>query len=139
MLRRAEVLAAIAALRRTIAVAGTHGKTTTSSMLAADPGGGRDCDPSFIIGGDVNEIGTGAVWAEGEWFVVEADESDGTFLELQTEVAVVTNVEADHLDHYGGFDALARRLRPLRGRRPACWRSCASTTSRAGPSPSATR
>ncbi|MET0883931.1 MAG: UDP-N-acetylmuramate--L-alanine ligase [Acidimicrobiales bacterium] len=105
VLRRSEVLAAITALRRTISVAGTHGKTTTSSMLAvilAEAG----MDPSFIIGGDVNQIGSGAVWSEGEWFVVEADESDGTFVELNTEVAVVTNVEADHHAHYGGFDAL---------------------------------
>ena len=105
VLRRAEALAAIAAVRRTIAVAGTHGKTTTSSMLAlvlVEAG----LRPSFIIGGEVNEIGTGAVWDDGEWFVVEADESDGTFLELGAEAAVVTNVEPDHLDHYGGFDGL---------------------------------
>jgi UDP-N-acetylmuramate--alanine ligase len=105
VLRRHEVLAAIAATRRTVAVAGTHGKTTTSSMLALVlvAAGLR---PSFIIGGEVNEIGTGAVWDEGEWFVVEADESDGTFLELGPEVAVVTSVEPDHLEHYGGFDGL---------------------------------
>jgi len=105
VLRRSEVLAAITGLRRTISVAGTHGKTTTSSMLAvvlAEAG----LDPSFIIGGDVHQIGSGAVWSDGEWFVVEADESDGTFVELRTEVAVVTNVEADHHAHYGGFDAL---------------------------------
>lgn len=105
VLRRSEVLAAITALRRTISIAGTHGKTTTSSMLAvvlAEAG----LDPSFIIGGDVNQIGSGAVWSDGEWFVVEADESDGTFVELRTEVAVVTNVEADHHAHYGGFEPL---------------------------------
>jgi UDP-N-acetylmuramate--alanine ligase len=105
VLRRAEVLAAISATRRTIAVAGTHGKTTTSSMLAlvlVEAG----LRPSFIVGGEVNEIGTGAVWNDGEWFVVEADESDGTFLELPTEVAIVTSVEPDHLEHYGGRDAL---------------------------------
>ncbi len=105
VLRRAEVLTAITALRRTIAVAGTHGKTTTSSMLAViltEAG----LDPSFIIGGDVNQIGSGAVWADGPLFVVEADESDGTFVELRTEVAVVTNVEADHHAHYGGFEPL---------------------------------
>jgi UDP-N-acetylmuramate--alanine ligase len=105
VLRRAEVLAAITDLRRTISIAGTHGKTTTSSMLAvilAEAG----LDPSFIIGGDVNQIGSGAVWSEGDWFVVEADESDGTFVELTTEVAVVTNVEADHHAHYGEFGAL---------------------------------
>jgi UDP-N-acetylmuramate--alanine ligase len=67
---------------------------------------GADLDPSFIIGGDVNEIGTGAAWNGGEWFVVEADESDGTFLELGAEGVVVTNVEPDHLGHYGSFDAL---------------------------------
>ena len=67
------------------------------------------CDPSFIIGGELNEIGTGAVWDDGDWLVVEADESDGTFLELGAEVAVVTNVEPDHLEHYGGFEPLSRR------------------------------
>jgi UDP-N-acetylmuramate--alanine ligase len=105
VLRRSEVLAAITDLRRTISVAGTHGKTTTSSMLAvvlAEAG----LDPSFIIGGDVHQIGSGAVWSDGDWFVVEADESDGTFVELTTEVAVVTNVEPDHHAHYGDFAAL---------------------------------
>jgi UDP-N-acetylmuramate--alanine ligase len=106
VLRRAEVLAAICATRRTIAVAGTHGKTTTSSMLAlilVEAG----LRPSFIIGGEVNEIGGGAAWDDGEWFVVEADESDGTFLELRPAASIVTNVEPDHLSHYGAFDALA--------------------------------
>ena len=105
VLSRAESLAAIASLRRCVAVAGTHGKTTTASMLAlllVEAG----IRPSFLIGGDVNEIGTNAVWDEGEWLVVEADESDGTFLSLVPDVAVVTNVEADHLDHYGTFDAV---------------------------------
>ncbi|CAN5852557.1 UDP-N-acetylmuramate--L-alanine ligase [soil metagenome] len=102
VLRRARILAAITATRRTVAVAGTHGKTTTSSMLAVvlREAGLR---PSFIIGADVNEIGTGAVWDDGDLFVVEADESDGTFLELDAHAAVVTNVEPDHLEHYGGF------------------------------------
>ncbi len=113
VLARSETLAAIASLRRCIAVAGTHGKTTTASMLALVlvEAGMR---PSFLIGGDVNEIGTNAVWDRGEWLVVEADESDGTFLFLGPEVAVVTNVEPDHLDHYGSFDALGDRLRPVR-------------------------
>jgi UDP-N-acetylmuramate--alanine ligase len=105
VLARAETLAAIAALRRCIAVGGTHGKTTTASMLAlllVEAG----LHPSFIIGGDVNEIGTNAVWDDGEWLVVEADESDGSFLSLAPAVAVVTNVEADHLDHYGTFGAV---------------------------------
>jgi UDP-N-acetylmuramate--alanine ligase len=110
VLRRAEALASVAAVRRTVAVAGTHGKTTTSSMLALVlvEAGVR---PSFIIGGEVNEIGTGAVWDDGEWFVVEADESDGTFLELGAEAVVVTNVEPDHLDHYGSYDALVDAFR----------------------------
>jgi UDP-N-acetylmuramate--alanine ligase len=105
VLRRAETLASIAATRRSIAVAGTHGKTTTSSMLALVliEGGLR---PSFIIGGDVNEIGTGAVWDDGELLVIEADESDGTFLELPRHGSVVTSIEPDHLEFYGGFEPL---------------------------------
>ena len=105
VLRRAEMLGAIAATRHTVAVAGTHGKTTTASMLALvlTQAGMR---PSFIIGGDVNEIGSGAIWSDGEWFVVEADESDGTFVELPREAALLTNVEADHLEYHGSFDVL---------------------------------
>ena len=105
VLSRAQMLAAVAAQRRVVAVAGTHGKTTTASMLAliAVEAGLR---PSFLIGGDLNEMGTNAVWDTGPWLVVEADESDGTFLALDPEVAVVTNVEPDHLDHYGGFPEL---------------------------------
>ncbi len=105
VLPRADVLAAIASLRKCIAIAGTHGKTTTASMLAlvlVEAG----IHPSFLIGGDVNEIGTNAVWDAGEWIVVEADESDGTFLSLSPDIAVVTSVEADHLDHYGSFASL---------------------------------
>ncbi len=105
VLTRAAMLASIAAQRKVIAVSGTHGKTTTTSMLAlilVEAG----LRPSFMIGGDVNEIGTNALWDSGEWLVIEADESDGTFLEIATELAVVTNVEADHLDYYGGFDEL---------------------------------
>jgi UDP-N-acetylmuramate--alanine ligase len=104
---RAETLAAICACRRVVAVSGTHGKTTTTtlvSLVLVEAG----WHPSFLIGGDVNEIGTNAVWDKGDWLVVEADESDGTFLSLDPEVAVVTNAEPDHLDHYGGFDELVR-------------------------------
>jgi len=97
--RRTEILPAIAATRRTIAVAGTHGKTTTSSMLALVLVE-ANTHPSFIIGGDVNEIGSGAAWGDGEWFVIEADESDRTFLSLGAEIAMVTNVEPDHLSTY---------------------------------------
>lgn len=102
---RADTLAAIAAQRRCVAVSGTHGKTTTTSMLAlilVEAG----MHPSFVIGGDVHGIGTNAAWDTGPWLVVEADESDGTFLALDPEVAVVTNVEPDHLDHYGTFAQL---------------------------------
>ncbi|MFT7607448.1 MAG: UDP-N-acetylmuramate--alanine ligase [Candidatus Aldehydirespiratoraceae bacterium] len=104
VLHRADILPAIAAERRTIAVAGTHGKTTTSSMLSLVLVE-ADLRPSFIIGGDVNEIGSGAVWDEGEWFVIEADESDRTFLSLGAEIALVTNVEPDHLESYNNDPA----------------------------------
>jgi UDP-N-acetylmuramate--alanine ligase len=101
VLRRAEGLAAICAVRGTIAVSGTHGKTTTTAMLASALGTG-----SFIVGGDVTGVGRGWGWGEDEWFVVEADESDGTFVELGAHGVVVTNVEPDHLDHWGSFDKL---------------------------------
>lgn len=114
---RAETLAAIAAQRRSVAVSGTHGKTTTSSMLALVLVG-AGLSPSFIIGGDVNQIGTNAVWDDGEWLVVEADESDGTFLVLEPEVALVTSVEPDHLDHYGSLEALEAAFRTFLERAP---------------------
>jgi UDP-N-acetylmuramate--alanine ligase len=105
VLRRADALRALVSTRRTVAVAGSHGKTTSSSMLALilRAAGWR---PSFIIGGDLNEVGTNAAYDDGEWLVVEADESDGTFLELAPEAGIVTNIEPDHLDHYGGFAGL---------------------------------
>jgi UDP-N-acetylmuramate--alanine ligase len=109
VLRRAEVLAAICACRPTIAVAGTHGKTTTTSMLAVALQGAGE-DPAFVIGGEVTQLGTGAHWGDGRLFVVEADESDGTFVELPRAAAIVTNVEADHLEHHGGFEALVQRF-----------------------------
>ncbi len=103
--RRAEALAGICAARRTVAVAGTHGKTTTASMLAVilDAAGWR---PSYLIGGTITGLGAGAAWQDGPWLVVEADESDGTFLELPAEAVVVTSVEPDHLEHYGGEAAM---------------------------------
>lgn len=108
VLSRADVLTALTHVRPTVAVAGTHGKTTTASMLAVvlvHAG----LEPSFIIGGDVNEIGSGAVWSDSDTaFVVEADESDGTFLRLHSAAAIVTSVEPDHLGHYGGEEALRR-------------------------------
>jgi UDP-N-acetylmuramate--alanine ligase len=102
---RSVMLAAICATRRCVAVAGTHGKTTTASMLSlilVEAG----LRPSFVIGADVNEIGTNAVWDTGDWLVVEADESFGTFRAILPDVAVLTNVEPDHLDYYGTFDEL---------------------------------
>jgi UDP-N-acetylmuramate--alanine ligase len=105
VLRRAGMLASICAQARSLAVAGTHGKTTTSSMLMlmlAEAG----LRPSFVIGGDVTDTGTGAQWTGGDWLVVEADESDGTHLELPLYATVLTNVEVDHLDHFGSFEAI---------------------------------
>jgi UDP-N-acetylmuramate--alanine ligase len=104
---RSAMLAAICATRRCLAVSGTHGKTTTASMLSLVlvEAGMR---PSFVIGADVNEIGTNAVWDSGDWLVVEADESYGTFKAIRPDLAVLTNVEPDHLDYYGSFDELRR-------------------------------
>ncbi len=107
VLHRSIALAALAATRRTIAVAGSHGKTTTASMLALILRS-AGWSPSFVIGGEVNEVGSNAAFGEGEWLVVEADESDGTFLHLSPQAALVTNIEPDHLDHYGNFDTLVR-------------------------------
>lgn len=106
VLSRADILAAICKLKVTIAVAGTHGKTTTSSMLSlALVSAGLQ--PSFIIGGDLNEIGSGSVWdSDGDLFVVEADESDGTFTQLGAHGVVITNIECDHLDYYGSMEAI---------------------------------
>ena len=102
---RPEILAAVCATRACLAVAGTHGKTTTASMLSLILVE-ADMRPSFVIGADVNEIGTNAVWDTGPWLVVEADESYGTFRSITPDIAVLTNVEADHLDHYGTFEVL---------------------------------
>ncbi len=105
VLRRAGMLAGICARAQSLGVAGTHGKTTTSSMLMlvlAEAG----LRPSFVIGGDVTDMGTGAQWTGADWLVVEADESDGTHLELPLFGTMLTNVEVDHLDHYGSFEGL---------------------------------
>jgi UDP-N-acetylmuramate--alanine ligase len=114
---RAQVLAALMADRRGIAVAGTHGKTTTTSMLAAILERAGE-DPTYLIGGDLNESGSNARSGDGEVFVAEADESDGSFLLLNPEVAVVTNVEEDHMDFYAdrleveaAFSAFIRQAR----------------------------
>ena len=105
VVRRAEMLAELMRLKRTVAVAGTHGKTTTTSMVAAllDAGG---IDPTVINGGIINSYGSNARLGASEWMVVEADESDGSFLRLDGTIAVVTNIDPEHLDHYGSFDAV---------------------------------
>jgi len=101
--RRAEMLAELMRMQKTIAVAGTHGKTTTTSMIAAmlDAGG---IDPTVINGGIINRYGSNARLGKSEWMVVEADESDGSFLRLDGTIAVVTNIDPEHLEHYGSFD-----------------------------------
>jgi UDP-N-acetylmuramate--alanine ligase len=105
VVRRAEMLAELMRLRQCVAIAGTHGKTTTTSLVATllDAGG---FDPTVINGGIINAYGTNARLGGGEWMVVEADESDGTFLKLPADVAIVTNVDPEHLDHFKTFDAV---------------------------------
>src|SRR3954465_15998927 len=103
--RRAEMLAALMRLKATVAVAGTRGKTTTTSMIAAllDAGG---IDPTVINGGIINRYGSNARLGKSDWWVIEADESDGSFLRLDGTIAVVTNIDPEHLEHYGSFDAV---------------------------------
>jgi UDP-N-acetylmuramate--alanine ligase len=105
VLRRAEMLAELMRLKWSIAVAGTHGKTTTTSLIAAilDTAG---FDPTVVNGGIINAWGSNARLGQGDWMVAEADESDGTLVKLPATVAVVTNIDPEHLDHYGSFDAL---------------------------------
>ena len=107
LVRRAEMLAELMRLKNTIAVAGTHGKTTTTSMIAAmlDHGG---IDPTVINGGIINSYGSNARLGDSDWMVVEADESDGSFLRLDGTLAVVTNIDPEHLEHYGDFDAIKK-------------------------------
>jgi UDP-N-acetylmuramate--alanine ligase len=107
LVRRAEMLAELMRLKNSIAVGGTHGKTTTTSLVACllDAGG---LDPTVVNGGIIDAYGTNAKVGEGDWIVVEADESDGTFLRLRSTVAVVTNIDPEHLDHYGDFDAVKK-------------------------------
>src|SRR6266550_183951 len=110
VVRRAEMLAELMRLKSCVAIAGTHGKTTTTSMVAALLDAG-DLDPTVINGGIINAYGTNARLGAGEWMVVEADESDGTFLKLPTDVAIVTNVDPEHLDHFKTFDAVQDAFR----------------------------
>ena len=103
VVRRAEMLAELMRMQKTIAVAGTHGKTTTTSMIAAMLDAG-DMDPTVINGGIINRYGSNARLGKSDWMVVEADESDGSFLRLDGTIAVVTNIDPEHLEHYGSFD-----------------------------------
>jgi UDP-N-acetylmuramate--alanine ligase len=105
LVRRAEMLAEIMRLKSCVAIAGTNGKTTTTTMVAALLDAG-DLDPTVVNGGIINAYGTNARLGAGDWVVVEADESDGTFLRLPSTVAVVTNADPDHLDFYGTFDKM---------------------------------
>ena len=105
LVRRAEMLAELMRLQFSVAVGGTHGKTTTTSMIAALLDAG-DMDPTVVNGGIINAYGTNAKVGGGDWMVVEADESDGSFLRLKSTVAVVTNIDPEHLDHYGDFEAV---------------------------------
>src|SRR5579872_7317103 len=103
VVRRAEMLGELMRLKWSIAIGGTHGKTTTTSMIAAMLDA-ADLDPTVINGGIINAYGTNAHLGSGEWMVVEADESDGTFVKLPATIAVVTNIDPEHLDFYGTFD-----------------------------------
>jgi len=110
IVRRAEMLAELMRFRQAIAIGGTHGKTTTTSLVATllEAGG---FDPTVINGGIINAYGTNARMGAGDWMVVEADESDGTFLKLPADIAVVTNIDPEHLDHYGSFDHVREAFR----------------------------
>src|SRR5919197_4048135 len=110
VVRRAEMLAELMRLKSCVAIAGTHGKTTTTTMVATllDAGG---LDPTVINGGIINAYGSNARLGAGEWMVVEADESDGTFLKLPADVAIVTNVDPEHLDHFKTFEAIQEAFR----------------------------
>jgi len=110
VVRRAEMLAELMRFKKSIAIGGTHGKTTTTSMVGTllEAGG---LDPTVINGGIINAYGTNARMGDGDWMVVEADESDGTFLKLPADVAVVTNIDPEHLDHYITFDAVRDAFR----------------------------
>ncbi|WP_455473784.1 UDP-N-acetylmuramate--L-alanine ligase [Bartonella sp. B30(2025)] len=110
IVKRAEMLAELMRFRRAIAVGGTHGKTTTTSMIAALLDAGH-FDPMVINGGIINAYGTNARMGDGDWMVVEADESDGTFLKLPADIAVITNIDSEHLDHYGSFNAVRDAFR----------------------------
>lgn len=107
IVRRAEMLAEIMRFKTAIAIGGTHGKTTTTTLVATLLDAGN-LDPTVINGGIINAYGTNARLGGGEWMVVEADESDGTFVKLPADVAIVTNIDPEHLDHYGDFEGVKK-------------------------------
>jgi UDP-N-acetylmuramate--alanine ligase len=110
VVRRAEMLAELMRLKHCVAIAGTHGKTTTTSLVATLLEAGK-FDPTVINGGIINAYGTNARLGSGDWMVVEADESDGTFLKLPADIAIVTNIDPEHLDHFKTFDAIKEAFR----------------------------
>jgi UDP-N-acetylmuramate--alanine ligase len=110
VVRRAEMLAELMRLKSCVAIAGTHGKTTTTSLVAALLDA-ANFDPTVINGGIINAYGTNARLGAGDWMVVEADESDGTFLKLPADIAIVTNIDAEHLDHFKTFIAVQEAFR----------------------------
>ena len=110
VVRRAEMLAELMRFKQSIAVGGTHGKTTTTSLVASLLEAGR-FDPTVINGGIINAYGTNARLGDGDWMVVEADESDGSFVKLPADIALVTNIDPEHLDHYQTFDAVRAAFR----------------------------
>jgi UDP-N-acetylmuramate--alanine ligase len=117
VVRRAEMLAELMRLKWSLAIAGTHGKTTTTSMIGALLEAAQ-LDPTVINGGIINAYGTNTRLGAGEWMVVEADESDGTFTRLPATIAVVTNIDPEHLDFYGNFDALRQAFETFVGNIP---------------------
>ena len=112
IVRRAEMLAEIMRFKNSIAIGGTHGKTTTTTLVATLLDA-ANYDPTVINGGIINAYGTNARLGGGDWMVVEADESDGTFLKLPADVAIVTNIDPEHLDHFHTFDAIKEAFRQL--------------------------
>ena len=128
VVRRAEMLGELMRLKWSVAVAGTHGKTTTTSMIGALLEAAQ-LDPTVINGGIINAYGTNARLGAGDWMVVEADESDGTFVKLPATIAVVTNIDPEHLDFYGNFDALQQAFESFVAQHPVLRlrRRCAST------------
>ena len=110
VVRRAEMLAELMRLKQCVAIAGTHGKTTTTSLVATLLDAGK-FDPTVINGGIINAYGTNARLGDGDWMVVEADESDGTFLKLPADIAVITNIDPEHLDHFKTFEAIKEAFR----------------------------